>query len=55
MISNKHTLNELCSVFSSHLGKTISYVRVPYDATKKALVKNGVPERQIEGLLEFYR
>ena len=41
--------------FSAALGKEISYVRVPYEDTKKALLETGMPELVVNGLIELYQ
>ena len=55
IVSDRYTYNELAKAFSEVLGREIKYIQVPYDATKQALLGIGLPEWQIEGLLEMYK
>ena len=48
-------MNELCEELSIQLGKTVSYVRQSYDEAKKNFLAVGVPEWQIDVLLDAYR
>ena len=55
IVSNRHTMNELCEELSIQLGKTVGYVRQSYDEAKKNFLAVGVPEWQIDVLLDAYR
>ena len=54
IVSDRHTYNDVAAAFSEVLGKEVKYVRVPYEAAKKALADLGVPEWQAAGALELY-
>ena len=50
------TYNEIAAIFGEVLGKTVTYNRVPYEVTKKALVDMGfIPELLINGLQETFK
>ena len=53
-VSDRHTYNDVAAAFSEVLGKEVKYVRVPYEAAKKALTDLGIPEWQVTGALELY-
>ena len=55
IISDRHTHNDVTAAFSEVLGKEIKYVRVPYEAAKKAYMDKGFPEWRADGALEFHR
>ena len=55
IVSDRHTHNDVTAAFSDVLGKEIKYVRVPYEAAKKAFMDKGFPEWQVDGILELYR
>ena len=54
--SNLITYNEVAKGFSDAFGKEVKYVRVPYEAAKKAFLEMGsYPEWQVNGLLELFK
>ena len=55
LISESHTYNDVAAAFSEVLGKEVKYVRVPYEATKKAMTDMGAPEYQVTALTEAYQ
>ena len=53
--SNRITYNKVAEGFSDALGKEVKYVRVPYEAAKKAFLEMGFPEWQVDGILELFK
>jgi len=49
------SFNEVARAFSRALGKPVTYVSVPYEASSKALAGFGLPQWQIEGIHELYQ
>lgn len=48
------THEEIAKATGDAVGKPVQYVRVPYDAAKKAFMDLGIPEWQTDGILELY-
>ena len=55
IVSDRQTFNAAAKAFSEALGREIKYVRVPYDAAKKAFMGMGYPEWQVDGIFELDR
>ena len=55
VVSNCQTFSEVAKEFSAALGKTVKYVRVPYEAAKMSFLGMGYPEWQVDGILELYK
>lgn len=55
VVSDRQTFNEVAKGFSAALGKEIKYVQVPYDEAKKPLLDIGLPEWQVQEVLELYK
>ena len=55
IVSDRHSYNDVVTVFGDVLKKEIKYVQVPYEATKQALIGNGLPEWQVDAMLELYK
>ena len=55
IVSDRHSYGDVAKAFTEVLGKEVKYVRVPYDAAKQSLLQKGLPEWQIDGLMEMYK
>ena len=55
IVSDCRSYREVAAVLSEVLGKTVTYNRVPYDSTKQALLGEGRPEWQVDGLIESFK
>ena len=55
IISENHTYNDVVAAFSEVLEKEVKYVRVSYEATKKAMTDMGAQEWVIPLLMEAYQ
>ena len=53
IISDRFTFGDIATAFSEALGKEVKYVRVPYDAARKALAGMGFQDWQVTGVLEL--
>jgi len=47
--------NDHAKAFSVALGKPVEYVQVPYEGAKQSFLAKGLPEWQVDGILELYR
>jgi len=50
-----HNHKELAEAFSSAVGKEVTYVQVPYEAAKQSFLGFGIPEWQVDGILELFK
>ena len=55
IVGDCRSYTEVAAVLSEVLGKTVTYNRVPYDSTKQALLGEGRPEWQVDGLIESFK
>jgi uncharacterized protein YbjT (DUF2867 family) len=55
IVSDRITYNDVAQGFSKALGKEIKYNRVPYEAAKQAFLGMGLPEWQVDGILELFK
>jgi uncharacterized protein YbjT (DUF2867 family) len=55
IISDCITYNDVAQGFSEALGKEIKYDRISYESTKQAFLGMGVPEWQVDGLLQMFK
>ena len=55
IINESHTYNDVAAAFSEVLGKEVKYVRVPYEATKKAMTDMGAQEWQVTLYTKAYQ
>ena len=55
IISDLFTYNDVARGFSEALGKEVKYNCIPYEAAKQALLGMGLPEWQVDGVLETYK
>ena len=46
---------EIAAAFSAGLDKEVVHVQVPYDAAKEAMVGMGMPEWQVDGVVELQK
>jgi len=54
-LTNKlHTHTETARAFSEATGKTVDYIQVPYEGAKAAFMGHGLPEWQVDGILELF-
>ena len=53
IISDSTTYNDIVRMFSQALGKEIKYIRMDYEAMRKAMVGVGLQEWQVDGLIEL--
>jgi uncharacterized protein YbjT (DUF2867 family) len=53
--SATYTSVELAQAFSAATGKTVEYVQIPYENVKQVFLGFGMPEWQVDGLLELFR
>lgn len=54
IVGPAYTHTDLAAAFSSSLGKEVEYVQVPYPAAKEAFMGLGMPEWQVDGVMELY-
>jgi len=47
--------DELAAAMSAAVGTDVSYVEVPYEAAKEAFMGMGMPEWQVDGILELFK
>ena len=55
VVSDRITYNDVTQGFTEALGKEIKYNRVPYEAAKQAFLGMGLPEWQVDGILELFK
>ena len=55
IVSNRHSFGDVAAAFSEALGKEVKYVCVPYEDAKKTILGFGMPEWQVDGLMELYK
>ena len=55
VVSDRHSFGDLAKAFSEAVGKEVKYVRVPYEAAKQSFLQAGLPEWQVDGILELYK
>ena len=53
IVSERHTFNDVAAAFSEVLGKEVKYIRVPYEAAKKALRDTGLQEWEVTLVIEL--
>ena len=53
--SDRYTYNDLAKAFSETLGREIKYIQVPYDAARQGMLGKGLPQWQVDGLLEMFK
>ena len=53
IVSDRHSYDDVAAAFTEALGKEVKYVRVPYEAAKKAFLGFGIPEWQVDGMIEL--
>ena len=49
------SLNDLAAAFTKCLGREITHTRVTYKVTKETFMGAGLPEWQVDGIMELYR
>ena len=54
IVSDRYTLSDVVACLSEVLGREVTYVRVPYEMTKKTFLGFGMPEYAANGALELY-
>ena len=55
IVSDCHTVGDVAATFTEVLGKEVKYVRVPYEDLKKGLVGAGLPQWQVDGMLDYFK
>ena len=55
VVSDRHSFGDLAKAFSEAVGKEVKYVRVTYEAAKQSFLQAGLPEWQVDGILELYK
>ena len=55
VISDRYTYKDLAATFSEVLGKEIKYVKISFEELKQAVRAAGVPEWQVEPLIELQK
>jgi len=51
--TNSMTHKDIAAAFTKVLGREVEYVQVPYEAAKKSFLDLGMPEWQVDGVLEL--
>lgn len=46
---------DVASAFTEAFGSTVEYVQAPYEEVKQSLLAQGIPEWQVEGIIELYQ
>ena len=54
LTSDVQSYSSIAKSFSEALGKEVTYVQVPNEAAKKAMMDMGFPEWQVDGILELF-
>jgi uncharacterized protein YbjT (DUF2867 family) len=47
--------SEIAAAFGTAMGKEVSHVQVPYEAAKEAMMGMGMPEWQVDGVIELQK
>ena len=55
IVSDRHTHNDVAKTFSEALGKEVTVTTNSYEDAKKFLMGVGLPEWQVDGILESYK
>lgn len=55
IVSDRHSMGGVAKAFSEALGKEVKFVQVPYDGAKRSFMQMGLPEWQVDGILELYK
>ena len=55
IVSDRHTHNDVAKAFSEALGKEITITTNTYEEAKKFIMGIGLPEWQVDGILELYK
>ena len=55
LATKSSTHADLVKAFSQSLGREIKYVQLPYSAVKEAFNGKGLPEWQVDGLMQVYK
>ena len=55
IVSDRHTHNDVAKAFSEALGKEITVTTNTYEEAKKFIMGIGLPEWQVDGILELYK
>ena len=53
IVSDHHTYDDVVAAFTEALGKEVKYVRILYEDAKKTFLGYGMPEWQVDGLIEL--
>ena len=53
--TSPHSFNDLADAFAKALGKKVEYVRIPYEGLKQAYLGYGMPEWQVDGIIELFK
>eukprot|EP00730_Choanoeca_flexa_P020464 TRINITY_DN9993_c0_g1_i1.p4 TRINITY_DN9993_c0_g1~~TRINITY_DN9993_c0_g1_i1.p4 ORF type:complete len:115 (+),score=32.49 TRINITY_DN9993_c0_g1_i1:1550-1894(+) len=55
LTSASTTHNKAAAAFTKVLGKPVEHVQVPYSAAKESFMGMGMPEWQVDGVMELFR
>ena len=55
IVSDRHSFDDVAKAFTEAVGKEIKYVQVPYETAKQSILQAGLPEWQVDGVLELYK
>ena len=55
IVSDRHSFDDVVKAFSDTIGKEVKYVRMSYDAAKQSQLQAGLPEWQVDGILEWFK
>ena len=55
IVSDRHTHNDVAAAFSEVLGREVKFIRVPYEAARKAFLDKGAPEWIADRMMTIYR
>ena len=50
-----HSYHDLAAAFTKALGKKVEYFRIPYSALKTTYLGYGMPEWQVDGIIELFK
>ena len=55
IVSDRHSFSDLVKGFSEALGKDVKYIQQSYEDVGAVMLQNGLTEKKIEGLVEYWK
>jgi uncharacterized protein YbjT (DUF2867 family) len=55
LVSDRHSFKDLVKAFSEALGKDVKYIQQSYEEAKVVWLQKGVPEQNVDGLIEYWK